>query len=203
MNVLCKGSQMSKPNMDRFESPLDVNKEVITKAVSGDKASMTIIYDAYARRLYRYFYSRGMNAMDAEDLLTQTFLKVLETLPHYRHNGRFTAWIFQIARNKAVDHFRRTRSMSSLDENIIDHSETNNVLENVIKNQSVEKLRRLLQSLNEVELEMLRLRFVADLSYVDIAALMNRKEDAVRKSIQRILGRLYGQMELQVEAQNA
>lgn len=194
---------MSQPNMNRSESPPDVDEEMIAKAVFGDQESMTAIYDAYARRLYRYFYSRVMNAMDAEDLLAQTFLKVLETLPRYRHNGHFTAWIFQIAHNKAIDHFRQRRSVITLDENIMDHSDTNNVLENVVKDQSVEKLRQLLRYLNEIELELLRLRFVADLSYVDIATLLGRKEDAVRKSIRRILGRLYGQMELEMEAQNA
>ena len=194
---------MLQPKMDRNESPLDVDDEVIARAISGDKDSMTAIYDAYARCLYRYFYCRVMNVMDAEDLLAQTFLKVLETLPRYRHNGRFTAWIFQIARNKAIDHFRCKRSTVTLDENIIDHSDANNVLESVVKDQNVEKLQKLLRSLNKVELELLRLRFVADLSYVDIATLLGRKGDAVRKSIQRILGRLYGQMELQMEVRNA
>ena len=193
---------MLQPKTDRNKGPLDVDDEIIAKAISGDKDSMTAIYDAYARRLYRYFYSRVMNVMDAEDLLAQTFLKVLETLPRYRHNGRFTAWIFQIARNKAIDHFRRKRSTVTLDENIIDHSDANNVLESVVKDQNVEKLRQLLRSLHKFELELLRLCFVADLSYVDIATLLDRKEDAVRKSIQRILGRLYGKMELQMEAQD-
>ena len=193
---------MLQPKADRNKGPLDVDDEIIAKAISGDKDSMTAIYDAYARRLYRYFYSCVMNVMDAEDLLAQTFLKVLETLPRYRHNGRFTAWIFQIARNKAIDHFRRKRSTVTLDENIIDHSDANNVLESVVKDQNVEKLRQLLRSLHKFELELLRLRFVADLSYVDIATLLDRKEEAVRKSIQRILGRLYGQMELQMEAQD-
>lgn len=65
---------MLQPKKDRNESPPDIDDEVIAKAISGDKDSMTAIYDGYARRLYRYFYSRVMNVMDAEDLLAQTFL---------------------------------------------------------------------------------------------------------------------------------
>ena len=49
--------------------------------------------------------------------------------------------------------------------------------------------------LDDDERELLRLRFVVDLSYVEIAELVGRKEDAVRKSVNRILERLHVQME--------
>jgi RNA polymerase sigma factor (sigma-70 family) len=70
------------------------------------------------------------------------------------------------------------------------------LLENVIDDQALDKLRRLFNALDEDEREQLRLRFVGELSFVEIGALLGRKEDAVRKSVQRILVRLYGQMEV-------
>jgi RNA polymerase sigma-70 factor (ECF subfamily) len=175
----------------------EIGEATIMAAQRGDKSALGAIYDAYAHRLYRYLHSRVHNAMDAEDLLTQTFMRVLETLPAYRHRGQFTAWIFQIARNKVIDHFRRHRDVAELKDDVHDSSPVNDFLENVIQRQNTEHLDRLLKTLDEDELELVRLRFAANLSYVEMAVLLGRKEDAVRKSLQRTLNRMYAQMEAQ------
>jgi RNA polymerase sigma-70 factor (ECF subfamily) len=188
---------MPESNMGQMKEDKGLTDEVIMRAMRNDQSALALIYDFYARRIYRYLYSRVNNVMDAEDLLTQTFMKVLEALPGYRHQQQFTAWIFRIARSKAIDHFRRQRQSSPLEENISDGHHANSILEIVVQRQDVEKLGRLLADLEDEELELLRLRFVADLTFVEIAALLGRRENAVRKSVQRILNRLYGQMEVQ------
>ena len=173
----------------------NLHETLIADAARGDPTALAAIYDTYAQRVYRYFRSRVGNASDAEDLCPQTFMAMLEALPRYRHRGQFTAWIFQIARHKAIDHFRRQRPVSAMEESLID-PQANIMIEHVIDKEAVEKLRRLLHSLDEDERELLRLRFVVELSFVEIAAMLGRKEDAVRKSVQRILNRLYCQMEV-------
>ncbi|MFZ5909689.1 MAG: RNA polymerase sigma factor [Chloroflexota bacterium] len=96
---------------------------------------MAAIYDAYARRIYRYIYSHIGNAADVEDLTSQTFLGVLEALPRYRHHGQFAAWIFQIARFKAMNHFRLRRDISTVTEVLID-PQTGPLREDIIRNQA-------------------------------------------------------------------
>ena|SRR5689334_6379279 len=188
---------MPEPEPDSMDTDHDLTTTLIAKATQGDRAALAAIYDAYARRIYRYLYSRVGNAADAEDLCAQTFLGVLEALPRYRHRGQFTAWIFQIARFKAMDHFRRRRDVSGVDETLVD-PHMGPLLEGVIRDETVGRLTELFHSqLDEDERELLRLRFVVELSFVEIGALLGRKEDAVRKSIQRILARLYAQMEVQ------
>lgn len=176
----------------------EIDEKIVATAARGDQKALAAIYDAYARRLYRYFYSRLGNVADAEDLCAQTFVGVLEALPRYRHRNQFAAWIFQIARNKIMDHFRRQRLTSSMDESFAD-LQAGRLLENVIEDQAAEKLKMLFKLLDEDERELLRLRFVVELSFVEMAALLGRKEDAVRKSVQRILTRLHGQMEMEVQ----
>jgi RNA polymerase sigma-70 factor (ECF subfamily) len=185
---------MSNQNMGRKDAPPEMEDALILEAMKGTPTALVAVYDFYARRIYRYFYSRVENSEDADDLTAQTFLSVIEALPRYQHRGHFTAWIFQVARSKAMDFFRRDHSkvQKKADLSGIVFDET---LEKVIQGQTVETLRLMIQLLDEDERELLRLRFVVDLSYVEIAELLGRKEDAVRKSVNRIIERLYVRME--------
>ena len=173
---------------------VEIGLETIRFAQAGDEAALAQIYVSYARLIYRYHYSRVGNPADAEDLTSQTFMAVLESLPRYQHRGRFTAWMFQIARNKAMDHFRGNHKMSNVTESVADTVQAD-ALEAVYQKESKTRLKRLIQTLDEDERELLRLRFTAELSFVQIGQLLGRTEDAVRKSIRRILDRLAVQME--------
>jgi RNA polymerase sigma-70 factor (ECF subfamily) len=185
---------MPEPNTERKDPPPELDDALIMSAMTGSATALAAIYDAYARRIYRYCCSRVGNAAEAEDLTAQTFLKVIEALPRYRHRGQFTAWIFQIARNNALDFFRRNHHQP-LDEDNFDLPVTDGALDEVIDRQAIAALRRHLRALDEGERELLRLRFVAGLTYTEIAALLGRKEDAVRKAVQRVTRQLYWQME--------
>jgi RNA polymerase sigma-70 factor (ECF subfamily) len=189
---------MSNQNTGRKDAPSELDETLILNAMHGDPSGLAAVYDFYARRIHRYFYSRVENIEDAEDLTAQTFMSVIEALPRYQHRSQFTAWIFRIARSKAMDHFRRNHSRVQKDastaETIFDET-----LEQVIQSQTIDSLRVIIKMLKEDERELLRLRFVVDLSYVEIAELVGRKEDAVRKSVNRILERLH----VQLEAKNA
>lgn len=175
---------------------VEIELETIHRAVTGDETALAKIYDAYVKPIYRYHYSRVGNPADAEDLTSQTFMAVIETLPRYQDRGRFTAWIFQIARNKAMDHFRGNHNESHVTELAADTVQAD-ALEAIDHNESRAKLKALMRMLNEDEQELLRLRFTAELSFVQIGQLLGRSEDAVRKSIRRILDRLAVQMEAQ------
>lgn len=172
-----------------------VDDSTVQKAVKGDGSALAQIYDTYARDIHRYILSKVGNPPDAEDLTAQTFMGVLESLPHYRHRGQFSAWIFQIARNKIMDHFRRSKRDPL--EIPLDIAYSDGTLEHIIKGQEYERLSALLQILVDEERELIRLRYVVQLSFVEIAELMGRKEDAVRKSLTRLLERLSNQMEVQ------
>jgi RNA polymerase sigma-70 factor (ECF subfamily) len=171
-----------------------VDDLIVQKAVRGDRSARAQIYDAYARDVYRYLYSKVGNTPDAEDLTAQTFMAVLESLPRYRHSGKFSAWIFQIARNKVMDHFRRSKQDPL--EIPLDLAHSDGTLEHIIRSQTYEQLALLLRTLADEERELIRLRYVVQLSFVEIGEVTGRKEDAVRKSLKRLLERLSTQMEV-------
>ena len=175
---------------------LEVDSKTVQRALEGVQSALAQIYDTYAKPIYRYHHSRVGNAPDAEDLTAQTFLAVIESLVRYQHRDNFTSWIFQIARNKLMDHFRRNHSHGEIHESVVDSAQ-GDVLEAVVRDESRARLKSLLHLLDEEERELIRLRYTAELSFVEIAQLLGRKEDAVRKAIRRILDRLSIQMEAQ------
>jgi len=185
---------MSNQNTGRKDVPPELDDALILNAMKGDPSGLAAVYDFYARRIHRYFYSRVENMEDAKDLTAQTFMSVIEALPRYQHRGQFTAWIFRIARSKVMDHFRRNHSKVRKDASVNDRV-FDETLDNIVQDQTIDTLHAIIKFLKEDERELLRLRFVVDLSYVEIAELVGRKEDAVRKSINRILERLHVQME--------
>jgi RNA polymerase sigma-70 factor (ECF subfamily) len=152
------------------------------------------LYDRFIQRIYRYVYSRVGNAPEAEDITSQTFIAAYESLGRYRERGQFSAWLFRIARSKMNDHFRRSRREVGLDaaERIV---EVDDALGSLIQNEELIRLRSLIKKLNDDERELIRLRYVAELSFIEMAELLGKREDAVKKSVYRLLERLKGQME--------
>lgn len=155
-----------------------------------DPAAFGALYDHYVKAVYRYHANRVADAEDAQDLTAQTFLAALEALPRYRHRGTFTAWLFQIARSKAMDFFRRHRSHASLEQ-----AEARGLGDWPGQVADLEQLRTLLRTLDDDERELLNLRYVAELKLGEIAAMFGKSEDAVKKSLYRLLARLQQQLE--------
>ena len=154
------------------------------------------LYSLYAQPVYRYLYSRIGSSPEAEDATAQTFLAALERFPKYRHDGYFASWLFSIARNKAMDFFRRQRKETSLDEADLVPAEAN-LLQQVIRTERLVALSKYIGALPDEEQELIRLRYVAELSFAEIGRLLNQKEDTVKKSLYRLLARV------KVQADNA
>jgi len=166
----------------------------LVAAALEDPSAFGRLYDRFIQRIYRYVYSRVGDAHEAEDITSQTFIAAYESLGRYRERGQFSAWLFRIARSKINDHFRRSRREVGLDaaERIV---EVDDALGALIQNEELIRLRSLIKKINDDERELIRLRYVADLSFVEMGELLGKREDAVKKSVYRLLERLKGQME--------
>lgn len=156
------------------------------------------LYKRYVEKVFRYLYSRIGNVQEAEDVTAQTFLSAYESFHTFRQDGLFASWLFTIARNKAMDHFRQ-RNQFSVFEETQTISPEDDVLTKVIQTERINALSELIQALSEEERELLRLRFLAELSFREIAHFLHRKEDTVKKSVYRLLARLYSQLEVSNE----
>ena len=166
----------------------------LVTAAQNDPVAFGKLYDRYVQPIYRYIYSRVGIVHETEDITSQTFVAAYESLPRYRERGQFSAWLFRIARSKMNDHFRRSRREVGL-EAAGEILEREDALGTLIRAEELSRIRSLINHLNEEEQELICLRYVADLSFVEIADLLGRREDAVKKSVYRLMARLKSQLE--------
>ncbi len=174
------------------------NQSVITqlvKAAKQDPRKFGDLYLIYVQPIFRYLYSRIQNVPEAEDVTAQTFLAALENFPKYHHDGYFSSWLFSIARNKAIDHFRKKLKQTSLDDVIL-FSDEPDLFHQIEKRERIEALSQLIRALPEDKQELIRLRYVAELSFAEIGHLLGEKEDTVKKSLYRLLAGIKNQMEV-------
>lgn len=152
------------------------------------------LYQRYVTPVFRYLYNRTGNIHEAEDITAQTFLVAYETFNRFRGDGHFSSWLFGIARNKVIDHYRQRKFDISIDDTASDQVNVDPLATAIHAEQSA-LLAKLIQTLDEDEQELLRLRFLAEMSFREIAHLLQRNEDAVKKTTYRLLARLQSQLE--------
>lgn len=153
------------------------------------------LYDAWIQRVYQYISFRVEGSADAEDLTSQVFLAAYQALPRYRHDGRFGAWLFTIARNQVRMHFRKPRREIPLESAVINGLPEDVPAQMMEDAEELRRLRCLVRDLPEDEQELIRLRYSAGLAFAEIAAVLGRREDTVKKSLYRLQDRLKAQLE--------
>jgi RNA polymerase sigma-70 factor, ECF subfamily len=170
-----------------------MDEPALVRAAQTDAQAFAAIYDRYIQRVYRYCYYRTNNASEAEDLTAQIFLAALEALPRYRQDGHFAAWLFSIARRKLADYYRHSPPIL-LDEATLPPIHTDLAID-VETAQRRERLLRLIRALAEEDRELIHLRYVAELSFAEMAKALQGNEEAVKKRLYRLLGRLKQELE--------
>jgi RNA polymerase sigma-70 factor (ECF subfamily) len=183
-----RNSQPAEPSQ-----PAAQEDAALILAARRNPEAFAALYDRYVQAVYRYLYGRVGSIPDAEELTAQTFLSAIESLPRYDHRGYFSAWLFSIARRKAADYFRRREPLPlEAAEEIPSEADVPGA---AARGEQIRQLARLIRSLQEDERELIHLHFTAGLTFAEMASLLGKKEDAVKKSVYRLLARLHGRME--------
>jgi RNA polymerase sigma-70 factor, ECF subfamily len=168
---------------------------VLIKEAKRDPTAFTAVYRKYLDQVFYYILARVSDRTEAEDLTAQVFLEALEGLPSYREDGSFQAWLFTIARRRAVDFYRRSKPEIELQVAQEKQDLDQDMLADLLHSEDLSSLQRLVGGLNEDERELLDLRIAAGLRFSDMATVLNRKESAVKMSYYRLLSRLKNQLE--------
>ena len=82
---------------------------LISAIQQGDEDAMAQLVRRYYDEIFRYIYRLGSPYEEAKDLTQETFVAMLQALPAYQEQGTFKAWLYRIARNRAMNYVTRTR----------------------------------------------------------------------------------------------
>ncbi len=159
--------------------PVQTEERLISQAQQGDGQAFGSLYDWYATRVYRYLLLRLGRREDAEDVMSEVFLKAFEGIQRFHQRGvPFSAWLFRIAHNAAVDHLRRVSRRRTLP--LEEVEELPAQAEAWDDRLSTQELYRLMARLTPAQREVLSLRFASDLSLEETARAVGKNVNAVK-----------------------
>jgi RNA polymerase sigma-70 factor, ECF subfamily len=162
-----------------------ISANLITRAQRGSLEAVSALYATFHQSIYRYLYYRTNDFRTAEDLTSEVFLRMVQSLPLYRSDASlFQAWLFQIARNLAIDHYRRssTHPTLSLDEDL--DSDSLDIDQTIEFKFTCEELAQAMTKINDPQRDVLLLRFIEGMPIAETAKVLHKSEDAI-KALQR------------------
>jgi RNA polymerase sigma-70 factor (ECF subfamily) len=171
-------------------------RRLVDFAQRGDREALEALYLLHFDRIYSYLHLSVGNRHDAEDLTTQTFLKMLEAIGRFRwQSAPFSAWLFRIAHNLAMDHFRATRRWQPEE----DVPEPEDATESSAEEAAFESIGRrsmleLIENLSHEQKQVLTLKFVFNFSNGEAAKILGKTEGAVKSLQHRALVSLQKQI---------
>jgi RNA polymerase sigma-70 factor (ECF subfamily) len=157
---------------------------LLRRAAERDPEALQELVGVYSPRVFGMLFRLTGSRETAEDLLQETFLRVVRTIADYRHVGKFEAWLFRIAANLARDHARRIRRRGravALEESFGDGSAAASDVADtgylepsraLARKELGERLNACLQGLPEMDREIILLRHFSELSFQEIADVL-------------------------------
>ena len=144
-----------------------------------DKYTLQQFYERYQKEIYLYLRSLCNNPDLADDLLQETFLKALLSLPDSHTNVR--AWLYMVARNLYFNYYKKEK-LSTYDNEMqaVEDIGGEDILTTIINDEKKLLLYRALNKLSSVKREVLELQYFAGLSQKEIAAVLRLSPENVR-----------------------
>src|SRR4030042_109254 len=173
---------------------LDEDHELIKKAQRGDPQAFGDLYESHAPAIFRYLFAHLDSRMDAEDLTGEVFLKAWQSLPKYvEHGVPFLAFLFRIAHNALVDHYRQNKRIEHKSPDEMEGFKEEGIpepVEMVSIRMEHQQILRVLSKLRADYQSVLTLRFISEISPEETSQVMERSVGAIRVLQHRALAAL-------------
>lgn len=167
----------------------DEIKTIIDRIKQKDSAAFTELFDFYYPKMLNYSLRSTQNIDYSKDIVSNTFIKVLNNLDKFelRSSHSFNGWIYRIATNEINYFFRKQNKYKLIidDENsLFVFSDNNDAVEkikaNIERDESLSIINKALSKLSEDHQTIIRLKYIEELPYEEIAQIMNKNESTVR-----------------------
>jgi RNA polymerase sigma-70 factor (ECF subfamily) len=186
-------AQAAAANSPARRSEAQRVRKLVDAAQGGDRSALEELYLIHFDRIYSYLHVTVGNRHDAEDLTTQTFLKMLESIGKFRWGSApFSAWLFRIAHNLAMDHFRASRRWQPEEEvPEPEPDESTSAEAGALDSIGQKSMLALIDDLSGEQQQVLTLKFVFGFSNGEAATILGKTEGAVKSLQHRALVTLH------------
>ena len=154
------------------------DRVLLNNYLLGDRSAISELIERHSRRVRNYIGIMVKDDAVADDIFQETFIKAVKVIDEggYTDSGKFLSWVLRIAHNRVLDHFRREKSSRQINEKEAGYDvlgtlrfAENTVEDNIVHDELMETVRRLVEELPEDQREVVRLRYYSKLSFQEIA----------------------------------
>jgi RNA polymerase sigma-70 factor, ECF subfamily len=163
-------------------TPQGTDERLLVEAAQADPSKFDVLYELHFERIYFFVASRVRERATAEDLTSEVFHKALANLPGYEWRGApFSAWLYRIASNAIVDHYKRSNREQQADQFEHPLAQPNLASTDLDFIERHVHFFRLVDQLPDVQRRVLCERFVEERSIREIARRLSKTEGAVKQ----------------------
>jgi len=170
---------------------------LVEQGQQGNREALEELYLIHFDRIYSYLHMSVGNRHDAEDLTTQVFVKMLESIGKFRwRSAPFSAWLFRIAHNLAMDHFRANKRWQP-EEDVPepDPGEGSAAEDEALQLIGRQSMLQMIEKLSHEQQQVLTLKFVFNFSNAEAATILDKTEGAIKSLQHRALASLQRQLD--------
>jgi RNA polymerase sigma-70 factor (ECF subfamily) len=171
-------------------------REHILACQGGNTEAFGLIYDRHVRTIYNFIYYKVFDKDSAEDLTSQTFFKALKNVNSVDPERPIISWLYKIAHNSVLDHYRSTRPSEDIDDYWDIGDETEDVVAKLDTDVDMKRVGQYLKKLSSLERDIIMMRVWQELPYQAIAEIVGKSEANCKMIYSRSLKKLKSMMPL-------
>ncbi len=175
---------------------------LIANILDGQTGIYAVLVDRYKDMVFSLVFKIVKSREEAEEVAQDTFLKAYHALPRFKHEARFSTWLFRIAYNTAISRTRKKQITTlAIDENLVENYSTDEVHENVNQldeQQQLELMKNALKTLSNDDQMLISLFYNNQQTVEEISVITGLTESNVKVRLHRIRKKLYAEMNQRV-----
>ena len=179
-----------------FLDKTDKQGQLMLAFANGDARAFETLYSHFKTPLYRFFLRQCGNQAIAEELYQELWMRVIKARENYEHSAKFSTWLYRIAHNLLIDHFRKKElDTDEADDDSLADGPANNPEQIIASQEKITRFLTLLHNLPDEQCEVFLLKEEAGLSLEEIGHITNTSFETVKSRLRYAVKKLKQSLE--------